>query len=221
MRLIAPPAWLTRSRADLPRGYGWLGERERAVLAGLRFERRRDDWLLGRWTAKCAVAAHAGVAPNRVEVLAAPDGVPEAWVDGERAALSLSLSHRAGRALTAIADPRQRIGCDLELVEPRSGAFVREWLAPAERELVRVGADPPLTANLVWTAKEAAAKVQREGLRLDVRNAAATIGDGGGEWKPLTIAWPDGAPTCGWWRAEPGWVMTVAAAPAPEAPVPL
>ena len=37
----------------------------------------------------------------------------------------------------------------------------------------RAGARRDLVANLAWTAKEAAAKMRREGLRLDVRNAVA------------------------------------------------
>ena len=81
-----------------------------------------------------------------------------------------------------------------------------------------------LVANLVWTAKEAAAKVRREGLRLDVRRAVIDLGemenavDG---WRPLAVRWDRRPPTAGWWRAEPGWVMTVAAEPAIGAPVPL
>jgi 4'-phosphopantetheinyl transferase len=63
------------------------------------------------------------------------------------------------------------VGCDLELIEPRSAAFLRDWLAPSEQKLVATapagGRD--LVPNLVWTANEAAAKVRREGLRIDVR----------------------------------------------------
>ena len=33
--------------------------------------------------------------------------------------------------------------------------------------------------NLVWTAKEAAAKIRREGLRLDVRHAVVAPADAG------------------------------------------
>src|SRR3954464_319718 len=96
--------WLTRSSADVPAGDAWLGPRERAALAALHVAKRRADWRLGRWTAKAALAAF-GVpgAPARREILAACDGAPEAWRDGERLGLSLSLSHRAGLALAAVA----------------------------------------------------------------------------------------------------------------------
>jgi 4'-phosphopantetheinyl transferase len=216
---MRPPGWLIRSRADVPAGDAWLSPRERAVQARLRVARRRDDWRLGRFAAKAAVAAWLGVPSERVEVLAASDGAPEAWVDGARAPLSLSLSHRAGRALAAVAGPGGAVGCDLEVIEPRSSAFVRSWLAPAEQALVarHRGVGRARAANLVWTAKEAAAKVRREGLRLDVRAAVASVNgvatphDG---WRALRVDWTTtGAVTTGWWRSEPGWVMTIACEP--------
>lgn len=212
------PGWLTRSLADVPAGDGWLGARERAVLARLR-GKRREDWRLGRWTAKAAVAAWLDVPIDRIEILAATDGAPEAWVDGRRAPLSVSLSHRAGRALAAVAPAPATVGCDLELVEPRSGAFVREWLTEGEQHrLPLAGRARDVGANLLWTAKEAAAKVRREGLRLDVRHAEVELGDGGPGWRTLGVAWPEGGTTAGWWREGAGWVMTIAGAPAPAVP---
>jgi 4'-phosphopantetheinyl transferase len=218
------PCWLLRSLADVPAGDTWLTARERRTAAGLRVRRRRRDWRLGRFTAKAAVGAWLSVAPERIEILPAPDGAPEAWVDGERAPVSVSLSHRAGRALAVVAQAPDVVGCDLERVEPRSGAFVREWLAPAEHGLLaaHAEADRARLANLVWTAKEAAAKVRREGLRLDVRRAIvapAGAGASDGAWRALRVEWGDGgAPIGGWWRARDGWVMTIAGDPAPPRP---
>ncbi len=219
------PGWLIRCTADVPEGDAWLSPRERRTAAGLRVRRRRRDWRLGRFTAKAAVGAWLAVAPDRVEILPAPDGAPEAWVDGERAHVSVSLSHRAGRALAVVAHGPSPVGCDLERVEPRSGAFVREWLAPSEQGLLAAHAesDRARLTNLVWTAKEAAAKVRREGLRLDVRRAVvapAGTGADDGAWRALRVQWGDGgAPTTGWWRAEPGWVMTIAGDPSRPRPL--
>ncbi|MGZ6641917.1 MAG: hypothetical protein ACXVFT_08780 [Solirubrobacteraceae bacterium] len=80
------------------------------MLACLRLAKRRDDWRLGRWTAKAAVAAWLGVGAERIEVLAAADGAPDAWLDGAPVPVSLSLSHRAGRALAAVTDIPAAIG---------------------------------------------------------------------------------------------------------------
>ena len=216
-------AWLTRCIADVPDDDGWLSARERAVLAGLRIEPRRADWRLGRWTAKAALAQRLRAEPSRIEILAAADGAPEAWLDGAPVPFSVSLSHRAGRALAAIARAPGCVGCDLERIEPRSPAFVREWLTPAEQARLEGLSGPAhdRLANLLWSAREAAAKVRREGLRLDVRRASvrlATPSGGDGEWRAFWVLWPDAPTTAGWWRVEPGWVLTVAAEPAPGRP---
>jgi 4'-phosphopantetheinyl transferase len=224
---MAAPGWLTGSLADVPAGDAWLSEGERRALAGLRVEKRAADWRLGRWTAKEAVAAWLEVPAWRIEILAAADGAPEAWLDGARAPVSVSLSHRAGRSLAAVAGAPAVIGCDLELVEPRSPAFVREWLAPAEQMLLATFDRPERdrVANLMWSAKEAAAKVRRGGLRLDVRRAAVEaqeVAAPAAAWRPLRVDWEqEGTETAGWWRDEPGWVMTIAGDPAPGRPRPL
>jgi 4'-phosphopantetheinyl transferase len=221
---MTAPGWLTSSPAEVPAGEQWLGPRERAVLAGLRIEKRRADWRLGRWSAKRAVAAWLDVAPERVEIVAAADGAPEAWIDGRRAPVSVSLSHRAGRALATVVTLPSLVGCDLELVEPRSAAFAREWLAPPERRRLAAcpAAERAALVNGFWTAKEAAAKLRRAGLRLDVRRAVADVAPpvaGPPAWRPLSVAWDDGAATTsGWVRHEPGWVMAIAGDPPPPAP---
>ena len=219
---MGTPRWLTRWHADVPAGDGWLGATERRVLAGLRIAPRRDAWRLGRWTAKSAASAFLALPPERIEILAAADGAPEVWVSGERAAVSLSLSHRAGRALAVVAAAPAVVGCDLEVVEPRSDAFVREWLAASEQALVAglAGDARDRAVNTLWTAKEAVAKVRREGLRLDVRHAVVDAQSPGPGWRTLRVHL-DGDSTAGWWREEPGWVMSVAGEPAPAQPCPL
>jgi 4'-phosphopantetheinyl transferase len=221
---MSTPRWQICERADVPPGDAWLGATERRVHDGLAFVPRREDWRLGRWTAKTAVAATLRVRPEQVEIVAAPDGAPEAWIGREPAGVSISLSHRGGRGLAVVVPRPAVVGCDLELVEPRSAAFVSDWFAPEEQAFVASAAGGrDLRANLVWTAKEAASKVRREGLRLDVRRAVVVLADpqtAAGDWHPLTVRWDGGASTAGWWRADAGWVMTIAAAPACGRPVP-
>jgi 4'-phosphopantetheinyl transferase len=186
----------------------WLTEPERETLAALRIPKRRADWRLGRWTAKMLVSALTGAPADRVAILAAADGAPEAFVDGRAAGVCISLSHRAGRAVAVAASAA--VGCDLELVEPRSAAFSEDWLTPSERAWA---AGDALRVNLVWSAKEAWLKLQREGLRLDPRSAEARPCEGEGDWGPLVISSGRGT-THGWWRADRGWIMTVVAEPA-------
>ena len=61
----------------LPAGHDWLTAAERARLEEFRFEKRRRDWLLGRWAAKVALLRaavedvarlhHVGVAADPVQ----------------------------------------------------------------------------------------------------------------------------------------------------------
>jgi len=215
-----PPGWLVRDAAAVPAGDDWLGPREREVLTGLTVAPRRADWRLGRWTAKAAVAAWTGRPPADLEVVAAADGAPEAWAGERRLALSVSVSHRAGRAVAAVCDAPAVVGCDVELVEPRSRAFLREWLSEAERRAVAAAPDPALTANLLWTGKEAAAKVRREGLRLDVRHAVvrpALPPADGTAWATLAVTL-EGREVHGWWRRDRGHVLSVLCEPAAAGP---
>lgn len=215
--------WLTRSSAEVPAGDDWLGPREREVLARLRIEKRRSDWRLGRFAAKSAVGRRLDVPYTSVEIVAAADGAPEAWLGSEPAPASISLSHRGDWAIAAVCDPSVAVGCDLELIEPRSEAFVREWLAPPEQAAVLAveGDERARVANLIWTAKEAAAKVRRGGLRLNVRHAVVTLGEGPEDWRPLSVHWGEDGVTSGWWRADDGWAMALAAEPAPGPPLEL
>ena len=102
---------------------------------------------------------------------------------------------------------------------------IRKWLAPAEQRLLAGHQewDRAKVTNLVWTAKEAAAKVRCEGLRLDVRHAVVAPTDAGasdGAWRAVRVDWADGvAPTSGWWRAGGGWGMSIAGEPAPSRPM--
>ncbi len=208
------PGWLTALQAEVPTGSGWLSPGERDVLGGMSFLKRRSDWRLGRWAAKRAVASWLGCDLDRVEIVAAPDGAPEARLDGAPAPAAVSLSHRAGHAAALVGDPGTCLGCDLELIEPRSEGFVETWLGPAEQALVG-GAPPddrPRLANLVWSAKEAAAKARREGLRLDVRQADVDVQPPGRDgWGPLHVTWPEaGEATDGWWRQDGDFILAVA-----------
>jgi 4'-phosphopantetheinyl transferase len=213
-----------RERLDIPGGEEWLTPDERLVLSKLPTEPRRLAWRLGRWAAKSALAEWLSCAPEEIEVRAGPSGAPEARVKSQLLPVSVSLSHRGDHALAAVAAAGQAVGCDLELIEPRSLAFVREWFAPGEQRLVLSSCESvrPLLANLIWTAKEAATKVRGQGLRLDVRTAVVTLGtaaDSADGWRSLRVDWGDGTErTSGWWRWQARWVMSIAAAPPPNPP---
>ena len=81
--------WLSQGEALVPKDdLSWLSARERERLATMRYTKRRGEYLLGRWTAKLALAAVEGMptepsALAALEVEPAPDGAPVACLDGQ------------------------------------------------------------------------------------------------------------------------------------------
>jgi 4'-phosphopantetheinyl transferase len=217
--------WHRAVAGDVPSHDHWLTLGERAVLAGLNVAKRREDWRLGRWTAKALVAAVLDVPVDRVEVRAADDGAPEAFVEGGRTELSLSLSHRDGVAVAALAPAPTVIGIDLEMLETRSDAFVREWLSDEERTaLPSAGPARDVRVLCSWTGKEASAKVLREGLRLAVQQAVVTPSSPEGcvVWSPLRVTWTrERLEHLGWWRVDERSVIAIVTDPPTDPPTEL
>jgi 4'-phosphopantetheinyl transferase len=220
------PAWLACGEADLPTSQQWLTAREAARAAGMRFTKRRTEYLVRRLAGKRAVAGVAGLVDDaaglaRIEVANHPGGAPYLLVDGRPAGLDVSLTDRAGWAVCLVGPGLGRVGCDLELVESRSDGFVHDFLTPAEQDYVlgRSGDDRDAAANLVWSAKESALKVLRTGLRRDTRTVEVTImppdpSRPGGEdgWGRLEVRQAGGDILPGWWRRDGSFLLMVAAA---------
>jgi 4'-phosphopantetheinyl transferase len=204
--------------ADVPVGDDWLSTAERTVLAGLRLEKRRADWRLGRWLVRCAVRAAVPAAAD-FEILAGADGAPE--VHGLGRPPAVSISHRHGHGLAVAATGDASVGCDLELVEPRTVRFITDWLTDTEsaRVLAAPEAARPLLANLAWSAKESASKVLRVGLRFDTRafevalpGADALDERAGAAWQLLSVTATKLDRTfVGAWRLRRGFIESVLA----------
>src|SRR5512143_2214668 len=150
--------WLSQGMADVPLDDAWLSPRESAWIARMRFPKRRSEFRLGRWTAKKALALSLGrgdsaEALRAIEIDRAPDGAPAPLVDGRPADAYVTMTDRADQAVCLVGPPGLALGCDLELVEPRTDAFVSDFLTPAEQRLVAApdAEARDLLANLVWS----------------------------------------------------------------------
>ena len=217
-------AWHSQGMDEVPPDDGWLSRREAAWVARMRFEKRRSEFRMGRWTAKNAIALFLD-RPRTPEFLRAvlidraPDGAPVPLVDGAPAPASISMTDRADQAVCVVAAPGLALGVDLELVEPRSDAFVVDFLTESEQHLVGAAFDAEdraLRANLIWCGKESALKVLRTGLRRDTRSVQVSLPDGPpvDGWGAMTVRAVEGAEYPGWWRRYGDFVLTVAAAEA-------
>lgn len=227
---MIPVRWLLVRSEEVPADDGWLAPAELERLGRMPAAPRRADFRRGRWAAKRALASWLGLEDGgaetlrRLAVLAAPSGAPEALLDGSPAPAVLSLTHRAGLAACAVAPAGTALGCDLERIEARTPAFVADYFTAAERALLERApeTDHPLLASLVWSAKESALKALTTGLGLDTRDVEVELQEGEttGGWVPLLVRrTATGEPFHGWWRREGEHLLTLAARPAPAAPV--
>jgi 4'-phosphopantetheinyl transferase len=221
--------WFAQGEATIPPGLDWLSVRERARLDQLRFTKRRTEFLLRRWAGKYAVARSVGrpmhsSSTSRIELLNHPTGAPYVELDGRPADLDVSLSDRAGTAV-ALVGPRGSgpgtLGIDLEVVEPRTEGFVSDFLTESEAAWVHgrrlsAGEDGwQEAANLIWSAKEAALKVLRVGLRADTRSVEVCVGDQRRDdgWAPMNVTSVRGEVFPGWWRRDGVFILSIAYAP--------
>ena len=220
---------LAQRATDVPSDYSWLTLRERAVVNGFMFEKRRKDWVLGRWTAKLAMLRYLGLKESdigRLEVLVAADGAPHAALDGNPRNLVISISHSKQRAFCAVADDDVALGCDIEHVEPRDAAFSETFLTTRERHWADTVADSnkSLVVTLIWSAKESVLKATHEGLTADTWTVdvdeSGSLREAG--WHPLHARHIAGnREFCGWWRCDDDFVFTLAADTAVQTPIAL
>jgi len=209
--------WLARAEDQLPAGTSWLSPAESGRADALRYAKRRTDFLLSRWTLKLAVAGVLGWPADpralaRIEARSAPGGAPRLYIDGQPANRGVSLSDRAGGAVCLVADRAVAVGCDVEIVEPRSDLFVRDYLTESEQRLADgAGPDRDLAANLIWSAKESALKVLGTGLRRDTRSVEVTVTElrpPPRTWSALTVRTAEGEVFPGWWRRSGPFLIT-------------
>ncbi len=233
--------WLEQTEADLPAHDDWLSPDEAVLLSRMRFAKRRADWRLGRWTAKRAAAAYLNLPGDprslrEIEVRPAPSGAPQVFVRNRFAAITISISHRAGVAVCAIVMGGAQLGCDLELIEARDSSFVADYFTSEEQELIAHAPqeDQPRLVTVLWSAKESTLKALRQGLRVDTRCVAVTLNTqtdhehaAGGlrqyseldRWRPLQVRYAGGEIFHGWWQSTGLLVRTLVGSPSPLPPL--
>ena len=188
--------WLVQSTSDHPDlsegtpPEGLLGPDELARFATLRTAKRRQDWLLGRWTAKhllqSALDQEAGVRLPLDAIVVENDahGVPRVNLALDQldikywGRLSLSISHSYGQAFCALTTvPGGRVGADIERIEPRSGPFVADYFTAEEvaRLPQEPGPERDALVTAVWSAKEAVLKALGLGLTVDTRRVVCLL----------------------------------------------
>lgn len=210
--------WFSQGLSDVPEGDDWLSREERRIASGLRFPKRRNDWRLGRWTAKktiCAFQTKQNSPLSSLEIRAASDGVPEAFWDDGSPGVSISISHSRDRGFCVVGLLDLSVGCDLEWIERREDNLIRDYFTPEEIILSTQASEKErdLVVNLIWSAKETTLKILREGLRRDTRSICVRpdMSADRGAWNSWTGQCLESSRTfSGWWCSRDGFVYTLA-----------
>ena len=228
----------TQIAAGIP-PVGLFSVAERRAFDLLRTEKRRRDRLVGRWAMKRLLQTvlqenGCDLPLDRLEIGNRDSGEP--FLNGQQSIAdgqwSISISHSDGVAFCGVADGMD-FGVDIERVEARSDEFINDYFTLTEQQIV---ADTPpsdrdLAVTTVWSAKEAALKALRLGLRVDTRAVECRIGFCEGEqsaWQKFRIEIMRPLPgmeslhraaqphLTGWWRRMGSFVLTMAAVEGPS-----
>lgn len=178
---LPPDIAVQHLRYDAAHKAAWtqtLSDEERARWQAFPSARRQQEFLTGRAAARALVGERMNLAPSDVPLRVAESGAVD--VDGG----FVSIAHSGDEAVAVFAE--RPVGIDLERVRARRAGIERFILHPEEGALLDA---LPLARTqaliLVWTAKEAALKARRSGLRLlptrlrlgslDVAEGCATV----------------------------------------------
>ncbi len=214
---------------------GLLDGVEMETFLRFKVDKRRREWLLGRWTAKRLLHSVLGLndeasASGRHQMMAGArydqipirnDAVGRPYTPA--APVTLSLSHSGRRAAAAVVRAVDwPLGIDLEQIAPRPATFEADYLTPAE--LAQLDEAPAGRRDqwltIIWSGKEAALKALGLGLSVDTRAVTIGIAPGpedpaGTGWHPLTVTChadrlPRPAPALtGWWRIIESDILTI------------
>ena len=177
---------------------GLLSPFEFQMFSAFRFQKRRDEWLMGRWTAKSLVQsqpAYHRIPLDKIEIRNMPEGAPYILLqDGKLPGNCLSISHSDSLAFCALASgPDLQIGADLEKIEARVGNFAADYFTQAEQSLVDAHSSKSrdILITLIWSVKEAMLKALGVGLHWDTRQVEISEIEGldvpTGEWQKIQV----------------------------------
>ncbi len=161
---------------------------------------------------------------QNIEVIPADSGAPMAFVEREPANAAISISHRDHVAICAVGAAGIALGCDLEVVEPRTTAFIRDYFTTEEQAFIFSQKDEErsFAAALLWSAKESALKALSIGLRADTRSLSVCVtqaADQERNWSPLIVHLRDAGDLDGWWQRSGVLLRTVVASQPLSPPV--
>lgn len=164
----------------------FLAPPEAVYFSGLRFLRRQQSFLLGRYAAKLALQqALQEPDPKAIEI---GRGVFEQPLVSHLSAKtpSVTISHCEETAVALAFPTGHPMGIDIEQIDPARMTTIRSQLSGVERGWA-CSADEISLSTLIWTAKEALSKALTCGLMspVEILNLSELYPLGGGMWGGL------------------------------------
>lgn len=144
----------------IPPAEEFLTKRELETYKAFKIDKRKTEWLGGRYALKTLACDFFNFDIHSMEVKNLASGKPVLLVPGGTK-LPVSITHSGPYAAAAIALTGQAIGLDIEAIEQRSPAWVKQCFD--DREVFSKSA-PFLTE--LWAKKEAVLKFLGVGLKL-------------------------------------------------------
>lgn len=143
----------------------FLHEEEQKYFKTLKYEKRINSYLLGRYAAKKAICAITGEKCLE-KILIKPGVLNQPVVNyGTVNNIQVSISHCDNLGAAVAFSEEIFLGIDIEKVDPMKNDVLKKELTPNEKNLLR---NTPLPYDyylmLNWTAKESLSKVLKMGL---------------------------------------------------------
>ncbi len=149
---------------NLPLAQSVLTQREMAAYSAFKVEKRRTEWLAGRYALKSLATDFFTFDMKKMEVKNLPTGKPVLLVPGGTK-LPVSITHSGDYAAAAIGLTGEAIGLDMEIIEPRSRAWAEQSFAKEE-----ISSSAAFFLTELWAKKEAILKFLGVGLSLDTKD---------------------------------------------------
>ena len=142
-----------------------LHDQEAVYYKTLKFERRQRSYLIGRYTAKKAVAALVQLGDLRNIIIEQGIFSQPVVRCGDERNIQVSITH-AEEIGAAIAFPEAHpMGIDLQEINVKRRAVIESQATEVEKEFVKSLPCPyDMLLTLLWTAKEALSKVLKTGM---------------------------------------------------------
>lgn len=148
----------------IPPAEDFLSPRELKTYEGFKVEKRRREWLGGRYALKKLASGFFIFDIKQIEVRNRASGQPSLGVPCG-CNLPVSITHSGDFAAAAIATSGMGIGVDMEVIEPHSTAWMNQSFCPEE-----LSSTAPVFLTELWAKKEAVLKFMGVGLSLDTKD---------------------------------------------------